>query len=149
MSEDFGGCLLLTGFGEAPLCGDALVTSDLGEQCDLGADNSDTQADACRTDCTLPSCGDEVKDSGELCDDGNHLSGDGCSDDCQHIEVCGNGVVDANELCDDSGDPLGGCSDDCLKVQSCGDGVLDDNEGCDTVNTCVNQNCDFTTCTCQ
>ena len=29
-----------------------------------------------------PSCGDSIVDSGELCDDGNRLSGDGCNSEC-------------------------------------------------------------------
>lgn len=37
---------------------------------------------ACRLDCTLARCGDAVLDAGEICDDGNVVSGDGCSDDC-------------------------------------------------------------------
>ncbi len=36
----------------------------------------------CRTDCTVPRCGDGVLDGGEVCDDGNVVSGDGCSADC-------------------------------------------------------------------
>jgi cysteine-rich repeat protein len=34
-----------------------------------------------------PTCGDgELAELGEACDDGNHVSGDGCSADCQKIE---------------------------------------------------------------
>src|SRR6185436_16742974 len=36
---------------------------DPGEECDDGAANSDTTADACRTNCTLPRCGDGVPDT--------------------------------------------------------------------------------------
>ncbi len=39
-------------------------------------------ASTCRTDCTIPFCGDGIADGGELCDDGNGLSGDGCASDC-------------------------------------------------------------------
>jgi len=38
---------------------------------------------ACRTNCTIPRCGDGVLDGGEVCDDGNNVSGDGCSADCK------------------------------------------------------------------
>ena len=37
---------------------------------------------ACRTDCTVPACGDGVLDGGEVCDDGNTLPNDGCAADC-------------------------------------------------------------------
>ena len=47
-------------------CGDGWV--DPGEECDDGAANSDTQSDACRTDCRTAHCGDEVVDTGEDCD---------------------------------------------------------------------------------
>jgi len=63
-----------------PGCGDGVL--DPGEECDDGASNSDTAADACRADCSLPRCGDGVVDSGEACDDGNLLAADGCAPDC-------------------------------------------------------------------
>ena len=72
-------------------------------------------------------CGNGVVEDGEACDDGNSVSGDGCSTDCKAIEpgyvcyegkpceqvsgVCGNGKVDDGEACDDgnqvSGDGWG------------------------------------------
>jgi cysteine-rich repeat protein len=61
-------------------CGDGAL--DGIEQCDDGEANSDTAADACRTDCRFARCGDGAVDSGELCDDGNVLGGDGCSPRC-------------------------------------------------------------------
>ena len=45
----------------------------------------DTAA-ACRTDCTVPTCGDGRFDAGEVCDDGNTVSGDGCSSDCRRLQ---------------------------------------------------------------
>ena len=36
----------------------------------------------CRLDCTIPACGDGILDGGEICDDGNTTSGDGCSANC-------------------------------------------------------------------
>jgi cysteine-rich repeat protein len=65
---------------QSPSCGDGAV--DAGEECDDGADNSDSEPGACRTDCTQPSCGDGVVDPGEECDDGNNVNGDGCSAEC-------------------------------------------------------------------
>jgi len=39
----------------------------------------------CRTDCTVPTCGDGILDAGEVCDDGNNVSGDGCAADCKSL----------------------------------------------------------------
>lgn len=41
---------------------------------------------SCRTDCTVPFCGDGVVDGGELCDDGNTQGGDGCATDCASLD---------------------------------------------------------------
>ena len=97
-----------------PTCGDGIVDATLGEQCDDGLANSDTVPGACRTNCQRH-CGDHVIDIGETCDDGNQVSGDGCSADCTSSEACGNGIVDVavGEQCDDgnaqSHDGCSGC----------------------------------------
>ncbi|MFQ5515772.1 MAG: DUF4215 domain-containing protein [Myxococcota bacterium] len=115
----------IRGFGEMlsvcdealPSCGNG-VLDHICEQCDDGAANDDTSPDACRTTCTEPRCGDGVLDSGELCDDGNIESCDGCSEDCQ-IEIgglCGDGILNAacGETCDDGNGLAGdGCSPSC------------------------------------
>ena len=62
------------------------------------AANSDTTADACRADCTLPSCGDGTADSGEACDDGATWGGDGCTPGCQ--TESGRGEVEPNDTID-------------------------------------------------
>lgn len=67
-----------TGLGSLRLA----LTPQESEECDDGGANSDTAPDACRTDCRLPSCGDGVTDTGEDCDDGNFVDGDGCDPDC-------------------------------------------------------------------
>ncbi|HCF58984.1 MAG TPA: hypothetical protein DFS52_13460, partial [Myxococcales bacterium] len=48
-----------------------------------------------------PVCGNGTVESGEACDDGNAVDGDGCSADCKSTEQCGNGFVDKGEVCDD------------------------------------------------
>ena len=78
------------------------------EACDNGAENSDTVADACRTDCTLARCGDGVTDSGEVCDESVANSDtvpDACRTDCSEA-ACGDGVVDvvSGETCDNGPD---------------------------------------------
>jgi len=40
----------------------------------------------CRTNCTIPKCGDGILDGGEVCDDGNTNDGDGCAGDCKHFD---------------------------------------------------------------
>jgi fibro-slime domain-containing protein len=68
-------------------CGDAIVQTDFGERCDLGAELNDGSYDGCALNCDLgPRCGDgTVQDDAEPpedCDDGNRDSGDGCSAVC-------------------------------------------------------------------
>ncbi len=62
-------------------------------------------------------CGDGTVDSGEQCDDGNNVSGDGCSATCtieQAPVVCGDGTVAGTEQCDDGNVANGdGCSATC------------------------------------
>lgn len=52
--------------GSVIVCGDGVVAGI--ELCDDGPSNSDSRPDACRTDCTLPRCGDRVVDAGEEVD---------------------------------------------------------------------------------
>jgi len=67
-----------------PTCGDG--TLDDGEECDDGPEGSAN----CTADCTIihhgggAYCGDgSINQSSEQCDDGNTVSGDGCSSDCK------------------------------------------------------------------
>src|SRR4051812_20376890 len=50
--------------------------------------------------CLVDRCGDGIRDPGEVCDDGNLRSGDGCREDCLSNEMCGNGLRDQGEGCD-------------------------------------------------
>jgi cysteine-rich repeat protein len=61
--------------------------------------------------CLVASCGNGVTDDGEVCDDENRDSGDGCRADCAKQETCGDSTVDFGEPCDD--------------------GNLEDGDGCD------------------
>jgi cysteine-rich repeat protein len=99
---------------QAGVCGDGEL--DPGEQCDEGAQNSDTAPDACRTDCRAATCGDGVVDSDEQCDEGGANSdviANACRRDCQGAR-CGDGVLDAGEGCDDGNATAGdGCDGGC------------------------------------
>ena len=134
-------------------CGDG--TLDPGEQCD---DGNLIPGDCCNGGCKLepncqcaaPSldggvasdaggqicrstivCGDGVVSSGEACDDGNTIAGDGCSADCNTVEkgytcppsggkcsvavvLCPNAKLDPGEECDDGNAASSdGCSSNC------------------------------------
>ena len=65
--------------------------------------------------CIRLTCGNGIVDPGEVCDDGNNESGDGCPADCS--EPCGDGVLDPGEVCDDGNRIDGdGCSADCRAI---------------------------------
>jgi len=64
-----------------PVCGNSIVDSSSGEQCDDGNTNNN---DACKSDCKLNVCGDGIINSySETCDDKNTIPGDGCNGICQ------------------------------------------------------------------
>ena len=94
--------------------------------------------------CELPSCGNGVIDNMlEQCDDGNLVSGDGCSPSCQLEPRCGNGVFEPPfEQCDD-GNLVGGdgCSPICTNESPCGNGVLNPGEQCDDGNNVSGDGC--------
>src|SRR5262245_43606514 len=66
--------------------------------------------------CLPAGCANYLIDTGEQCDDGNNIPGDGCAADCSSNEQCGNAVVDVieGEQCDDN-DRVGhdGCASLC------------------------------------
>ena len=64
---------------------------------------------------TVSLCGNNQMDPGEQCDDGNYVSGDGCTEDCfLNAIACGDWDVDQGEQCDDGNTTGGdGCSATC------------------------------------
>lgn len=140
---------------EPAVCGDGVI--QVGEGCDDGAGNSDTDPDACRTDCQAAACGDGVIDSNETCDDGplnSDTAPDACRTRCQPAS-CGDGAIDTGETCDDGTQSnadscLDGPGGGCLPAR-CGDGYIDAaNEGCDDGNNDRSDDCpDGVNGTCQ
>jgi cysteine-rich repeat protein len=145
--------------GCASQCGDGVLAGN--EACDDGPANSDTSADACRTDCSLPTCGDGVQDSGEGCDDPGSVpdctygltSCQYCDAQCNALagttSYCGDTSIDATngEDCDD-GNAISEsctygetsctvCTATCVSgagaTSYCGDGTVDasNSEACD------------------
>ena len=92
-------------------------------------------------------CGDGIRVSPEVCDDGNTVDGDYCSADCSQItSVCGDGTIGPGEACDDSNTVDGDlCSADCSQFTSiCGDGIITLGECCDDGNAVGGDTCDAT-----
>ncbi len=133
-------------------CGDGTVRDQPANAADAEAcDSGGVDTANCNADCTAVLCGDGHLNvvAGELCDDGNNVSADGCRADCRSDEACGNGVVDnhlprtrqsdpatclnatANgthcaEVCDDGNTVSGdGCSANCLSEETCRNGIID------------------------
>ena len=84
-----------------------------------GAGASTGGAAGCGAASCAPRCGDGKLDPGEVCDDGNTRSGDGCSSDCKTIET--------DYACPTPGKP-------CTYLVKCGDGMLGGIEQCDPPN---------------
>ncbi len=130
-------------------------------------------ADAQRAgDAPAGRCGDGNLGPPEACDDGNALSGDGCSAlcalepefecpvagmPCRRLIVCGDGKIGPTEGCDDHNTAPGdGCSAACqiepgwscplagvaCRATACGDGLVVDAEECDDGNAAAGDGCD-------
>jgi len=114
------------------VCGNGII--EAGEQCDLnnfggltcanfGYNSGFLQCTNCQiitTFCYTTTgitgiCGNGLLEPGEQCDDGNTISGDGCSSGCRFEEHrCGNGIRETGEECDDGNTKYGdGCTPEC------------------------------------
>lgn len=80
-------------------------------------------------------CGDHIVEPGEECDDGNLVDGDGCDADCT-LTGCGNGIVSPGEECDDGNRVDGDCCSSTCTLEPAGSSCLDDG------NPCTNDVCD-------
>jgi cysteine-rich repeat protein len=113
--SDLDGCSSYCLF-EAGRCGDRVIQSLLGEQCEPGGASPLQCTTTCRY--LLLHCGDGRLDAGENCDEGAanaNAAGSRCRPDCS-LGRCGDAVGDPGEQCDDgnrlSGD---GCSAFCFR----------------------------------
>ncbi len=92
--------------------------------------------------CASP-CGNGMVDNGEECDDGNNMSGDGCTGLCK-LEKCGDGVdnnADAEECDDGNVVDTDLCTSLC-QIAACGDGFVQDGvEACDDGNDVDDDDC--------
>ncbi len=155
------GTVCVSGACVASTCGDDIVDSRSGEDCEDGNTTAFDGCTGCAFDCSdAATCDDGDPCSGvESCDPSTHVcvagtaatDGADCSTDsiasgfCRTIEgqarcvsaSCGNGFVDDGERCDDGadGDPDDGCRDDCTfsceADADCGDG-----DACNGDETC-------------
>ncbi len=134
---------------------------DRGTPWDMGAleygSVSSVNPNPVPTNSGVVQCGNGLVEAGEQCDDGNLLSGDGCSDVCvtevipststtpppstpaSTTQVCGNGIQEGSEACDDGNpwyndgcDPM--CRLDANTPPKCGNGDIELGEECDDDN---------------
>jgi len=103
---------------------------------------SGTSCAAVQQVCIVNNCGNGLVDTGEACDDGNIMEGDGCSSSCK-AEGCGNNLVDPGEICDDGNtiDGEGNCAANCLSDETCGNGSKNFGEACDDSNNDSGDGC--------
>ncbi|MEP7119519.1 MAG: DUF4215 domain-containing protein [Byssovorax sp.] len=161
-----------------PSCRQILETPqdlDAGSEAGLTIDGSVvlTGGPCVGVGCAKLVCGNGVVSLGEQCDDGNTVSGDGCTSSCQ-LEAnytcpapgspcvatpCGDGKVSAAETCDDGNVVTGdGCSSTCKLeagwqcptagakciAKTCGDGIRVGAEPCDDGNLMSGDGCSAT-----
>lgn len=113
-----GGCSLLVDPPRYEVCTDSHAPRCDGDDlvvCQGDLDVRTTCTGGCdplTAACVVPTCGNGTTDDGEVCDDENRESGDGCRADCAKVEMCGDRTVDLGEPCDD-GNRVDGDGCDC------------------------------------
>jgi hypothetical protein len=107
----------------------------------------DSNAKSCganwQSDSACGICGNHVKDTGEECDDGNLIDGDGCSSICQYEPGIPSPCTEGLTLCSD-----GTCSLNC-DVTDEGVAECDYDGKCDTGEGCTCQDCNSEQDTCK
>lgn len=167
-------------------CGDGVIDLDTNERCD---DGNTTDKDGCSATCQVETgyvceesqpddagkthsvcyaraCGDGFIAGNEECDDGNAISGDGCSKFCKREkgwhctdagtpcsrDMCGDGMVTGDETCDTGSADSTGCvgcliqpgykcekPGEACSETVCGDGKMEGAETCEEENECCVQ----------
>jgi fibro-slime domain-containing protein len=157
----------MAGDGTAGFDGGAAGTVGAGG---IGGNAGTSAPDAAEEAPVYATCGNSIKESGETCDDGNKVSGDGCGIDCRieanytcptvgkacvHNVVCGDHLIEGTEECDDGNTAANdGCSPTCTldcgwecppstlcRALKCGDGMVAGNEQCDDGNVVDGDGC--------
>jgi cysteine-rich repeat protein len=118
-ARDAGDPAFVAAPGETDLDGAARVN---GPRVDVGADEATT-------------CGNNVTEAPEECDDGDLDSGDGCDANCT-VTACGNGIVTAGEQCDDGGTAPGDCCGATCQLEAPGS-ACDDGDACTHDDACT------------
>ena len=135
------------GKSKCTYCGDnRLQTQDANEECDNGDANSNSP-NACRVNCQLPECGDNIIDNGpdfgEECDGNAPIPAEkSCRNSTCKFRACGDGYLDTDlqETCDQTDflyPPVNGnlcrnaAADIDLRCTYCGDGIKQKVEICD------------------
>lgn len=91
-----------------------------------------------------PMCGNAVLESGEACDDGNDMNGDGCEADCSYS--CDNKEPNAGDAKCDDGNACNG-SETCSDTHVCLAGMNQpDGTTCDTGKICISGACQDDIC---
>jgi len=118
-----------------------------------------TSLAGCQGECQgVTWCGNGLRETGEACDDGNNVDGDGCTIACEIEEAfdceediggrtvctstCGDGELDSGEECDDGNfDNRDDCANTCRDA-TCNDGLLHDHgTGTETDVDCGGDTC--------
>lgn len=87
-------------------------------------------------------CGDGIVQAPEVCDDGNQIPNDGCSNSCT-LPKCGDGIVQTTEECDDGNQVVADACTNSCKLPKCGDGIIQAGIGetCDDSNAVDGDGC--------
>jgi cysteine-rich repeat protein len=91
--------------------------------------------------CIVAFCGNGEMEPGEICDDGNQFSGDGCNGSCTSDESCGNGIIELDEECDST--DTAKCDQTTCQIVRCGNGIVEAAEVCDDGNNDGGDGCSF------